>query len=122
MLKQVRKLSLFLFIVIMHCVVVCMVYFFSTVLSVLVTFLLGDHHISLAKFTVLQERLQKFSFSKISGRHSREILKKLSAPLFEPNTLSGKHLFRMTATKKIRSFNMSGANVCQETASNFVLK
>ena len=29
----------------------------------------------------------------ISGRHSREMLNKLSAPLFEPNTLSEKTPF-----------------------------
>ena len=48
-----------------------------------------------------------------SGRHSREMLIKLSAPLFEPNTLSeivGKRLFRMAATKQYDHLTCQGTN------------
>ena len=50
------------------------------------------------------------------------MLKKFRAPLFEPNTLSEKRLFRMAATKQYDHLTYQWANICQETASNFVLK
>ena len=37
--------------------------------------------------------------------------KKISAPLFEPNTLSEKHLFRMAATKQYDHLTCQGANM-----------